>query len=151
MITGQQPAAVDQATLAEIVTFVWQTLVGDEIEQGAPATVGAGLSASISICGPWTATIVVAMGEELASRYAADLLGIDAGELTGEDVADAVGELVNVVGGNVKGLLDDDGASTLSLPIVTETAPTVAGGQLTVSAGFDVGGLPMSWEIHERP
>jgi chemotaxis protein CheX len=52
-----------------------------------------------------------------AARNAAGaLLGIDLGDVTGEDVTDALGELANIIGGNVKSLMPDP--SALSLPVV---------------------------------
>jgi chemotaxis protein CheX len=43
------------------------------------------------------------------------MLGLD-GPLDDEDVADAVGELANMIGGNIKGLMP--GPSVLTLPVV---------------------------------
>ena len=60
---------------------------------------------SISIGGCWTATIIARVSDELARHIAASLLGMDHSELDDELINDAIGELANVVGGNVKGLL----------------------------------------------
>lgn len=141
---------IDEATLSETVTFVWETFVGTEIHEGPPADFDDVHSAAISIGGPWTATIIVSMGHELVGRYTSALLEIAVDELATEDIRDALGELVNVVGGNIKGLLDDDGQSTLSLPVVSRQTPQVAGSHLSITSSFVADGLPMRWEIHER-
>lgn len=150
MITNHDELLIDEATLSETVSFVWDTFVGTEISEAAPTEISDPHSAAISIGGEWTATIIVTMPEALVGRYTAALLETPEEDLTSEDVRDALGELVNVVGGNIKGLLDDDGQSTLSLPVVSRPTPEVAGSHLTIAASFVADGHPMRWEIHER-
>ena len=146
--TVYQP--VDGATLVEIVSFIWPILFGNEIEPGPTTPIEHCLSASISIGGLWTATLVVTLDADLAARSAASLLDLDVADLDEEVLRDAVGEIANVVGGNVKGLLDDNGESTLSLPVVARSDQTIAGGHVTIRTGFDVGGSPMVWKLYER-
>lgn len=150
MITNHDEQLIDESTLSEIVSFVWETFVGTEIADGPPADLPNAHSAAISIGGPWTATVIVAMSDELVRRYTCALLEMTEEQLTNEDIRDALGELVNVVGGNIKGLLDDEGASTLSLPVVSRPSPEVAGSHLTITSWFVADGLPMRWTIHER-
>lgn len=150
MITNHDEQLIDESTLSETVSFVWQTFVGTDIADGPSAEIDTPYSAAISIGGPWTATIIVAMGSELVRRYTSALLAMPDEDLTNDDIRDALGELVNVVGGNIKGLLDDDGESTLSLPVVSSPEPQVAGSHLTISSWFVADGLPMRWTIHER-
>lgn len=146
-------AAIDDSTLAEIVGFVWQTFAGEEgIEPGPPVAeeqLETCHYATISIGGSWTATLVVAMAPTLVDRFASALMGLPADELDPADVDDAFGELANVVGGNVKGLVDDP-AATLSLPAVSATRPLITGGRLTVQVAYELDGHPMVWELWER-
>lgn len=151
MFTEQEPNVIDQETLAGIVAFAWEMFTHESpiaCSADAPAD---GMSATISIGGPWTATLEVIVTQELARTFAATLLGGSPADLPGEDVDDALGELANVVGGNIKGLLDDGGNATLSLPVVSRVRPSVTGGQLTVSCAFDCGGQTMYWGLFERP
>lgn len=151
MITDQQPTTVDKQTLAEIVGFVWEMFMSESLEESDRSADRGGMTATISIGGPWTATLAVTVSEALAATFSAALLGGTPDSLDPADVEDALGELANVVGGNVKGLLEDNGASTLSLPVVSHEVPTVAGGQLTVTCDFDVHGDVMTWALYERP
>lgn len=151
MFTDQDASTIDEQTLQGIIEFVWSTLLAEELSAREPAPIDDAVYAAISIGGQWTATLEVRVSQQLARRFAAQLLDLDAAELLEEDVDDALGELANVVGGNVKGLLDDGGAATLSLPIVSRTQPTVAGGQLTATCAFDATGEPMIWQLFERP
>ncbi|HWL44727.1 MAG TPA: chemotaxis protein CheX [Ilumatobacter sp.] len=147
------PVGVDEATLAEIVGFVWQTFTGEEgLEPNAappPGAVDGCRFATIAIGGTWTATLLVAMGPALVGQFASALMGAAPDELDQPDIDDAFGELANIVGGNVKGLIDD-AAATLSLPVVAPARPSVTGGRLTAQVAYQVAGQPMVWELWER-
>jgi chemotaxis protein CheX len=152
---GVATAPVDAAGLAEIVTFVWDVFVGGDISyidsdasaSGAPKIDG-GVCTSISIGGCWTATIIACVSDELAMHIASSLLGMAHSELDDELINDAFGELANVVGGNVKGLLADEGSS-LSLPVVGRWPQVIHGPHRTTLAEFVIDGHAMTWEIHE--
>ena len=150
MIADQDAFVVDESTLVDIVTFVWQTFVDDDLQPTAPDHAPTGMCSTIAIGGAWTATLVVTVELELARSFAGSLLMTGLDELTDDDVTDALGELANVVGGNVKGLVDDETA-TLSLPAVSTGAPSITGGQQTVCATFLAGGRRMTWQLFERP
>jgi hypothetical protein len=75
------------------------------------------VSAWVDVVGPWTGSVVLTTGARTAADLTRALLGEAAPELLEhEDVADAFGEIANVVGGNVKASLP--GPSALSLPEV---------------------------------
>lgn len=153
MMTDHSHAMIDSGAMSELVQLAWTTFIGDDIQEVAPlqpAAVTPGVHATISIGGPWIATIIVSMGEALVNQYANALLEVPIPELTDADVRDAIGELANIVGGNVKGMLDDAISTTLSLPVVSSDPPTIPGGRLTVALTFEVFGQPMIWQIHER-
>ena len=116
---------IDEPTIQSIAEDAWTALVGeDEILvpiRGELA--GDVLSSWVDVVGPWTGTVVLTTARETAADLTRALLGDHApAELDGEDIADAFGEIANVVGGNVKAALP--GPSALSLPDVGE-APAV--------------------------
>jgi chemotaxis protein CheX len=74
------------------------------------------VTASVSVTGAWEGHIVVSCSAPASRDVAAALLGVELADVTPEDVTDAVGELVNIIGGNVKGLMPEP--SALSLPVV---------------------------------
>ncbi|GAA3290004.1 MULTISPECIES: chemotaxis protein CheX [Dactylosporangium] len=76
----------------------------------------ADVTASVSVTGAWRGHVLVSCSEAAAKHVAAALLGIEFEEVAEEDVADALGELANIIGGNVKSLLPEPCA--LSLPHV---------------------------------
>ncbi|MFW3170376.1 chemotaxis protein CheX [Geodermatophilus sp. CPCC 206100] len=112
-------ALIDEATVQEIADQAWAALVGEEeLLVPLPGRLGTDpLSAWVDITGPWTGTVVLTCDRSTAEELTRALLHEHApAVLDDEDVADALGELANVVGGNVKAVLP--GPSVLGLPEV---------------------------------
>jgi hypothetical protein len=110
---------IDDATVQAIAEEAWTALVGeDELLRPLPGELPADVvSAWVDVVGPWTGSVVLTTGAQTAADLTRALLGEAAPELVEhEDVADAYGEIANVVGGNVKASLP--GPSALSLPEV---------------------------------
>jgi hypothetical protein len=110
---------IDEPTVQVIAEEAWTALVGeDELLVPLPGELPADVvSAWVDVVGPWTGSVVLTTGARTAADLTRALLGEAAPELLEhEDVADAFGEIANVVGGNVKASLP--GPSALSLPEV---------------------------------
>jgi chemotaxis protein CheX len=71
---------------------------------------------SVSITGSWTGHVVYASSTAAAKKAAAAFLAMGVEEVSDEDVTDVLGELANIVGGNVKAMLP--AGALLSLPQV---------------------------------
>jgi hypothetical protein len=108
---------IDEATLQGIAEEAWLALVGDDellvpLPGGLPDDA---ISSWVEVVGPWTGAVVLTTGRSTAEQLARCMLKEHAPPvLDAEDIADALGELANVVGGNVKGILP--GPSVLGLP-----------------------------------
>jgi hypothetical protein len=116
---------IDGATVEAIAQEAWISLVGEEeILVPLPAELPAdALSSWVDVVGPWTGSVVLTTGRRTAEELCRALLGpATPPVIEDEDVADAFGEIANVVGGNVKAALP--GPSALSLPEVGD-APDV--------------------------
>ena len=112
---------IDEATVQGIADESWLALVGeDEVLVPVPEPMPADVVSSwVQVTGPWNGTVVLTVGRETAAELTRSLLKEHAPEvLDAEDVTDAMGELANVVGGNVKGVLP--APSLLGLPQVGE-------------------------------
>lgn len=73
--------------------------------------------ASVAIHGDWCGTVSLEMTPATAETAARTMLHIEDGAVVEDvDVTDALGELVNMIGGNIKSLLPS--GSTLGLPMV---------------------------------
>ena len=121
-----QPVSVllDPATVQSIADEVWPSLVGDgeafvPVPVPPPADV---VSAWVDIIGPWTGSVVVTCAPATAEALTESVLMTRPPTVVDdEDVADALGELANVLGGNIKSVLPGD--SRLGLPQIGVAPP----------------------------
>lgn len=112
-------AATDDEQIVEIVQQVWGSYAEIALEPVPREPAGPGgdvLTGTVRITGAWDGRVALACPVPVARAAAAAMLGVAEHGLTAADVADAVGELTNVIGGNVKSLLP--APSELSLPAV---------------------------------
>jgi chemotaxis protein CheX len=129
--------AVEAVTTPEFTTDdllavagqVWESCLAhhpDVLLEGSFAVLGGPVTrASVVIRGGWSGFVVLEMGSGTAEEAARVMLDLEAGDdVEPEEVADAVGELVNIIGGNLKSLLPT--ASSLGLPRVGEVTAAVA-------------------------
>ncbi len=112
-------ALLDPGTVQSITDEVWPSLVGDgEVFVPVPVPPPAELvSAWVDITGPWTGSVVLTCTPATAEALTECVLMTRPPTVVDdEDVADALGELANVLGGNIKSVLP--GESRLGLPRV---------------------------------
>jgi chemotaxis protein CheX len=111
---------VNESDLAEMVEQVWMAYLDPEglnpliptYDENQPSEV----HSSVSITGSWTGHIVYASSIVAARKAAAAFLAVEPDEVSQEDLSDVLGELANIVGGNVKAMLPP--GAMLSLPQV---------------------------------
>jgi len=111
---------VNENDLAEMVEQVWMSYLDPEgisplipnYDENQPSEV----HSSVSITGSWHGHVVYASSTVAARRAAAAFLAMGEDEVSDEDLSDVLGELANIVGGNVKAMLPP--GAFLSLPQV---------------------------------
>jgi chemotaxis protein CheX len=132
------PATFD---IEQIVSDVFGSFLGDDAPPVAvPAADGdTDVAASVSITGGWNGHVVFGCSTPASRTAAAVLLMIPEDELAEADVADAVGELANMIGGNIKSLLP--GPSALTLPLVS-----LGGAALHLPSSTETVRLDLTWQ-----
>jgi chemotaxis protein CheX len=114
---------VAETDVAVLVDEIWLTTLGlathrlDPRQAALPAEAET-LDGIINITGGWQATVALQVPKALAARIASVMFRLDGEKPTTEDMQDAIGELTNMLGGNIKALLAGD--CHLSLPAVVE-------------------------------
>ena len=110
--------------LFEILEIIWSTQLGFELERGCRAEGVMNLpqenlmTGIVQISGGFAGAVHLICGRSVVKRAAAQMFSVPEDELSDDDLRDALGELTNMVGGNVKTLLP--GSEFLSLPTVIE-------------------------------
>lgn len=111
---------VEQSDLAEMVEQVWESYLDPEgvspLIQTYDEDQSSEVHSSVSITGSWNGHVVYASSRAAARLAAAAFLAMELEEVSEEDVSDTLGELANIVGGQVKAMLPS--GAQLSLPQV---------------------------------
>lgn len=134
-----------------ITRDVWESFTGRTIDVadgqarpgGGDLTVGC-----VTVTGAWQGSVLLACPAQLARMAAAAMFDLPAEQLDDREVADALGELTNMIGGNIKSLIP--GPSRLSMPAVTVGAsPTVKPPRaaLVTTVSLACEGLPLTVSV----
>lgn len=107
--------------IRDLTSLVTTSVLGLEAE-AAPVLSSIGTDGSVTACvhigGDWEGAIAVSCSTALARRVASQMFEIPEQQVALAEIKDALGELGNMIGGSVKGLLP--GSCRLSLPMVAE-------------------------------
>lgn len=147
--------------LTEITERVWASLLEAPLlprQPGQPGPeksgVGAGcrtFTGCVQITGAWEGAVTVDCSAELAKQLTAAMFMVDPENTTIEEVTDALGELANMVGGNVKALLPEP--CRISLPAVADGMDyrlSVPGARPVTAVTWTCGGEPLMVRLLER-
>ncbi|QOV88115.1 chemotaxis protein CheX [Humisphaera borealis] len=139
----------------QLVAGVWdQTLrmpVATGDSGGSVAASERQMAAYVQISGAWDGTVALHCTHDLAAAAAASMFNVPLASVTSRDELDALGELANMIGGNLKPLFP--GPSHLSLPTViggVSYAARVPGSRVIGRHHFESGGHPFSVAVMER-
>jgi chemotaxis protein CheX len=139
--------------LREVVETVWTVTLGFEVLDplgSLPPPPEHTWCGCIHVIGAWNGLVRVSMSEALTRRAAAAMFGTAPELLSVEDLSDALGEIANMTGGSVKGLLP--GPSQLSLPLVVrgeDATLRFPGGSLVREVAFQSGGSHIRVQVVE--
>ncbi len=114
-----QPLEQEIVTLSE---SIWLSTLGLSLHPSPthtdPLPSGPTLDGIITISGDWQGAVILQMPRDLAQRVAAIMFSLGDQHPSLEDMQDALGEITNMTGGNLKALMP--GSCFLSLPAVVD-------------------------------
>lgn len=137
-------ATVVDGDLDQVVRSIWEALFPlplDVADRWSRAD-GPVVTAVVRIEGAWHGAVLLRCAMPLATMLTASMFGSD-GDVSEEEVDDALGELANITGGNVKALLPEP--CRLSLPAVSsgpEGELGLPGHDPVATASFTYAGRP---------
>lgn len=148
-------SAVTDEAVVSIATDVFTAMIDGEPGHVMPWLSGEPEFADprytwVDVHGDTVTRVLLTTGRETGEGITRALLALPEGsDVDDADLVDAAGELVNVVGGNVKSLVVDGGA--LTLPEVAHEAPAVAGASLIFESVMSWRGAPVSVSLWTLP
>ncbi len=98
--------------------LVWSTLLGFEIQPDSGTYNFSSedtVTGSVQVTGKWNGVISLYLPSALVERITETMFSLNSGEASPETKKDAIGELINMIGGNIKSMLPQP--SSLSTPI----------------------------------
>lgn len=106
--------------LAQIVESVFASMLGLELHECATPWFPSGerLTAALHMAGGWNGAVLLECDRRLACQFASSFLSMDLQESVDDVVRDVLGELVNMIGGNMKCILTP--GIQLSMPSVVD-------------------------------
>ena len=121
-VVDSSPVVPPEQILA-ITQDVWESflvlhLKPHPLGEAAPPLAGPTVTGCVHISGEWDGSVFLQVGADHAQAAAEAMFAADAGSLSQSEISDALGELTNMVGGNIKSLVP--APSKLSLPSVSE-------------------------------
>ena len=128
--------------ITNAVSNVFDTMLSMEVESatdGQPENYNGGhIVGTVSFAGKVLGNLNLHVGEEFAVQMTAAMLGMETDEIVGdEEIHDVIGEVCNMIGGDLKSRLCDSGLTCeLSIPSVT------TGNELKIE--------PKGWDRSER-
>jgi len=111
---------VSQSTVVEIVESIFATMMEiDVFVSNSPLCLtGDRMTATVYLEGEWNGAVSLECNQAQACQFAGRFLSTDPPEAVDDDVRDALGELVNMIGGNIKSIMAKD--IRLSMPSVID-------------------------------
>ncbi|MGD9792957.1 MAG: chemotaxis protein CheX [Acidimicrobiia bacterium] len=144
----------DVDSLAAMASDIWSAMLGMDLAPGNGAMSKLGESPTlvsyVQISGDWAGAVTVACPTELAKRFAGAMFACDPNDLAIDEVKDALGELSNMTGGSIKGMVPGD--CQLGIPAVVEgehLTVTIPKGHETARVDFEMDGEPLQIIVFE--
>jgi chemotaxis protein CheX len=133
------------ADLEQITRTIWGTLFEEAIERDDGATIGvvSSVTSIVHIEGAWQGAVILRCPQVLGATLASEMLGSESAP-TFDNIGDALGELTNMVAGNLKALLP--APSSISLPAVvfgSDYEIDVPGAEIVARVPFVCDGQPV--------
>jgi chemotaxis protein CheX len=103
----------------QLVETIWTSVLDWEVQPSTDVAApgdDSDLIGSVPITGAWTGSVLLRCHRDVTTGAAVRMFGMAADQLPDDLVRDALGELTNILAGNLKGLLS--GSCRLGLPTV---------------------------------
>lgn len=138
---------IEDVDVRHLVENVFATMLGMKVAAAMPTGDAAALphAARITITGAWNGSVLLATSERLLRATVGAMCGVAAAEATAADLADAVLELANQLGGCVKALFPEQ--CQLGLPELLPAATLPAATSDDLERSFRCDGEPLRLRV----
>ena len=148
MIETQTELENHKQATSDVVREIFSTMLHIDarlVEDATPDPSDHPVVGCIHFAGPWKGALLLGCGPAQAAAFAAELVGIEPPGEVNDDVRDAIGEITNMIAGNLKSLFPN--GTQLSAHSVVEGKSftlKVCGGNEAMQLRFDSDRGPFS-------
>lgn len=107
---------INENQIAKVTEDIWSSVLNLEVKM-VPEISGTDrkrVASFIQVMGAWEGSVILDCTEDLSKLFASKMFSIPVDEIGNEEILDALGELVNILAGNIRAFLPQP--SQLSLP-----------------------------------
>ena len=137
--------------ILELTQGICHSVLNMDVQTSPAQLIPASLAASVGISGGWQGQVLFEGSQMFARRAAAVMFDRPTEDVTIDDMHDAVAELTNMVGGNLKSILP--GPSKLSVPKFVPTdasSPNVPGAELITQVALVCNAEPIRVSVFQQ-
>lgn len=135
-----------EAEISQFVTDTWSSLLGMEASPTNKPFQSNGeentLAGSVKFEGEWQGTITFYAPSELGKKVASTIYGLDQAEVNDQQTQDVIGEITNILAGNIKSILPAPCSISLPTVAITDSDLYHPDSEKVTSVNFDSEGLP---------
>lgn len=153
--TGDTRMELNAEGILAIAHEIWSTTLDLEVKPGSalPAQNGQTtlLTSCIQISGDWQGAVTLSCTHDLARRAVASMFDMSVEEVGRDDMYDAIGEMANMVAGNMKPMLSP--TCRLSPPAVVEGVEyelRIPGARLIHETPMECEGMPFAVSVFKK-
>lgn len=141
-------------TLCQYTEAIWTSVLNLEVQKSdtglAPDQLENTLASCVHITGKWQGTVTLHCPVTLARRVAAIMFSHKEETTNIEEIQDALGELANMTGGNIKSLLPEPCYLSMPTVAVTNFGLRVPGSELLAMVNFTCENKPFTISVLKK-
>lgn len=140
--------------IRQFVTDIWSTFLNMKVAPTEtpfkPKGNGNTLAGCVQITGEWQGSVTLYAPKEIGKKIAATMYGLSEAEVVDKQVQDVIGEITNVLAGNIKSILPAPCSISLPCVAITDFNLHHPGSEMLTAVNFDCEGLAFLVVMHYK-
>lgn len=135
-----------EAEISQFVTDIWSTFLNMQVsptdQPFKPIGKDNTLAGCVQITGEWQGTVTLYAPKDLGKKIAASMYAMEEPEIDDQMIQDVMGEITNMIAGNIKSLLPTPCSISLPSVAVTDYDLHHPGSKPLTAVNFQCGDFP---------
>lgn len=140
--------------ISQFVADIWSTFLSMKVSPTdkpfRPNGKGNTLAGCVQITGEWQGSVTLYAPREIGKKVAAIMYSLDEAEIEDQQIQDVIGEITNILAGNIKSILPAPCSISLPCVAVTDFNLHHPGSEMLTAVNFDCEGLLFLVVMHHK-